>query len=60
MRPEDACSSGGGAYVRDKGSHWLGVSLDLDSDHWAVSEKEERKYSSAQGSSYDSGPPSWW
>lgn len=29
------------AYVRDKGSHWLGVSLDLDDDHWAVSEKEE-------------------
>lgn len=50
----------GDAYVRDKGSHWLGVSLDLDNDQWTVSEKEERKHSSAQGSDYESDSPSWW
>lgn len=41
---------GGGAYVRDKCSHWLGVCLALDGDQLAMGKKEERKHSSAQGS----------
>jgi hypothetical protein len=43
-------AGGGDAYVRDKCSHWPRVCLDLDGDQLAMGKKEERTYSSAQGS----------